>query len=213
MILSSDKIQYRLVKHPTLGKCFEMHIRQFGEPVMSIELLLNLPAYIYVNLKGQFRKSDSYSKVEIKLKEKLYIELLYEIVIKNEPILCKNYEKETYDHCCEKAAEDYMRGALNCTVPYINSPTNLSVCRDSEKSGQVRHEKANKNIIIFQARNVLGSVLGKQKTTCPDPCRKITVIFGFPVIDHSGAQTGFVKFYLKSLVKQTEDFQDYTLLR
>ena len=60
---------------------------------------------------------------------------------------------------------------------------------------------------------MVSSVLGKQKTRCPDPCKKMTVIFGFPFIEQSTAQTAFVKFYLKSLVKQTEDFLDYSLLR
>ena len=60
---------------------------------------------------------------------------------------------------------------------------------------------------------MVSSVLGKQKTKCPDPCKKMTVIFGFPFIDKSTEPTGYVRFYLKSLVKQTEDFLDYSLLR
>ena len=135
--LKSDQIEYKLAKHLSLGKCFVINIKQFDEAIMSVTFLLKIPGYIYVNLKGQFRMSDSYSKVEVKLNQKLYIELIYEIIKQNEEIICKTYTTETYDDCTEGAAEDYMRNTFNCTAPFINSPKHLLICKDPEKSSKV----------------------------------------------------------------------------
>ena len=55
--------------------------------------------------------------------------------------------------------------------------------------------------------------LRKNDHVCPEPCDKMLVYFGFPFLDDSTKSLGSVKLYLKRLVKQIEDQQDYTLLR
>ena len=60
--ISSREIRYR-----NMGKCFEIKLDQFGEPLGYIEFYLKMSGYIYVNSEGQFHNRDSFSKVEVKL--------------------------------------------------------------------------------------------------------------------------------------------------
>ena len=58
--------------------------------------------------------------------------------------------------------------------------------------------------------------LGKLDKQCSQPCDKMLVYFGFPFFDDRGIQRypkGYLKIYLKRMVKEIEDYQDYTLLR
>ena len=55
--------------------------------------------------------------------------------------------------------------------------------------------------------------LGKLDKQCKQPCDKMLVYFGFPFFSDTSKPKGYVKIYLKRVVKEIEDFQDYTLLR
>ena len=48
---------------------------------------------------------------------------------------------------------------------------------------------------------------------CPQPCDKMLVYFGFPFFANTEKPRGYVKIYLKRMVKEIEDHQDYTMLR
>ena len=48
---------------------------------------------------------------------------------------------------------------------------------------------------------------------CPQPCDKMLVYFGFPFFASTKKQRGYVKIYMKRMVKEIEDHQDYTMLR
>ena len=48
---------------------------------------------------------------------------------------------------------------------------------------------------------------------CPQPCDKMLVYFGFPFFASTEKPQGYVKIYLKRMVKEIEDHQDYTMLR
>ena len=74
--ISSREIRYR-----NMGKCFEIKLDQFGEPLGYIEFYLKMSGYIYVNSEGQFHNRDSFSKVEVKLGKFLWIELTYEVSV------------------------------------------------------------------------------------------------------------------------------------
>ena len=41
----------------------------------SVEFLTRVPVYIYVNMPGQTTNEDSKSKVEVKMKQRLYIDV------------------------------------------------------------------------------------------------------------------------------------------
>ena len=55
--------------------------------------------------------------------------------------------------------------------------------------------------------------LGKLDEQCNQPCDKMLVYFGFPFFADTSKPKGYVKIYLKRMVKEIEDYQDYTLLR
>ena len=48
---------------------------------------------------------------------------------------------------------------------------------------------------------------------CMDPCVKTVTYFGFPFITSNDNPTGFARLYFKNIVKVTEDFVSYDLLR
>ena len=63
----------------TLGRCFEITMNFSGsaKPVAAVEFLTRVPVYIYVNMPGQTTNEDSKSKVEVKLKQRLYIDVTF----------------------------------------------------------------------------------------------------------------------------------------
>jgi hypothetical protein len=141
MDIDPGSVVTREIKYPSFGKCFEIELDQFGEPVQYVHFYLKEPAYVYVSTKGHFHNSDSYAKVDVKLKQCLFIDLTYEVIKQNANSQCKRYTEETYDVCCERAAESHLVGVYNCTAPFINSPNNVSVCTDKSKTSKVSNSK------------------------------------------------------------------------
>ena len=52
-------------------------------------------------------------------------------------------------------------------------------------------------------------------TLCPEPCHRILTWFGYPIVTENIAYngTGFVRLYFKNIIKVTQDFVSYDLLR
>ena len=75
-----ENITTREIRYLNMGKCFEINLDQFDEPLGYIEFYLKMSGYIYVNSEGQFHNRDSFSKVEVKLGNCLWIELTYEVI-------------------------------------------------------------------------------------------------------------------------------------
>ena len=75
-----ENIPTREIRYLNMGKCFEINLDQFDEPIGYIEFYLKMSGYIYVNSVGQFHNRDSFSKVEVKLGNCLWIELTYEVI-------------------------------------------------------------------------------------------------------------------------------------
>ena len=61
--------------------------------------------------------------------------------------------------------------------------------------------------------NSVCSELGKLDEQCNQPCDKMLVYFRFPFFADTSKPKGYVKIYVKRMVKEIEDYQDYTLLR
>ena len=60
-----------------LGRCYEIQLKFSGkpQPVASVEFLTRVPVYIYVNMPGQTTNEDSKSKVEVKMMQRLFIDV------------------------------------------------------------------------------------------------------------------------------------------
>ena len=65
--LTAEEIKDNKINYRNLGKCFEVDLAQFAEPLEYVRIKLKLDGYLYVNMKGNFFNADSYSKVEVKL--------------------------------------------------------------------------------------------------------------------------------------------------
>ena len=67
----------------TLGRCYEIQLKFSGkpQPVASVEFLTRVPVYIYVNMPGQTTNEDSKSKVEAKLRQRLYIDVTFLVIV------------------------------------------------------------------------------------------------------------------------------------
>ena len=92
----------------------------------------------FINKKGNFHNIDSYSKVVVLLKQCLFIDFTYEIMIHNDENNCRKYNENTYDICSEKAIEAKLLSLYNCSVPFINSLTKPPVCTGIEKIKKVK---------------------------------------------------------------------------
>ena len=131
-----------------LGRCFEIDIRQFDAIPSAVVMTTKLHIYIYINLPGQFSNADSKSKVEIKIRNKLFIEVTYEVLKMNFEKSCRKYSHElTYDKCKFAAAEEAMHANLGCAVPHMNSK--LPVCSNKSSINQVMKENICISSFIF----------------------------------------------------------------
>ena len=59
----------------TLGRCHQIEIDAASKAVSNVEFIANVPVYIYVNMAGQFTNENSKSKVEVKVHQRLYIDV------------------------------------------------------------------------------------------------------------------------------------------
>ena len=141
-MLSGNQLQHLLeareILNPTYGRCFEIDLAKLNQTIESVSIATHVPIYLYVNIPGQFHNGDSYSKIEVLLRECLFIELTYEILIQNDASTCRKFNKsETYDECSERAALENLTGEYGCTAPYLTSPPCLPICQGQEKAKQV----------------------------------------------------------------------------
>ena len=123
----------------------------------------------------------------------------YEILKTNFDKNCRKYSNSfvgSYDECKINAVEKMLQVKLNCTVPFLM------------KSGPLCEGKAARNAsqIYDQGDNSLSN-------ECPRPCHKIIPTFGLPRIYSPGNDPGRIRLYFNSIVKVTEDFVSYDLLR
>ena len=105
-----------------------------------------MPVYIFMKQKGEFFEN-SRSRFEVQLGRCLYIEVNYELYMKNENIDCDeskpdscnciNYDKgELYDDFTQHALENILIEKINCVVPFIQ--TNYTdMCRNSDNIQKV----------------------------------------------------------------------------
>ena len=196
----------------TLGRCFELTLELMDVAVVSVEFNANFPIYIYVNMPGQTTNENSKSKVEVKMKQRLFIDVTYEVFELNDEEKCFKYSQEySYDNCNFNGLEKYFTN-VGCSVPYVKS--NVSVCKDKDLISKVFQ------IIclpldnpLLKVINAFDNILGVVEP-CKDPCVKTVTYFGFPFLsDDEELEFAYAKLYFKNVVKVTEDYLAYTFLR
>ena len=71
--LAPEAVVTREIYDVKLGKCFEIDMAQFREPLESVQFYLKMDGYVFVNMKGHFHNIDSKSKIEVLLQQCLFL--------------------------------------------------------------------------------------------------------------------------------------------
>ena len=145
-----------------------------------------------------FNVNNARSKLQANVGQKLYMEITYEILKENYAKTCKFYDLNAFDNCHIAEMEERILKKFNCTVPFLTNPKH-KVC-----SSKKNYKEASKYFSSLQLR---------QFAKCASPCVNMLTTFGFPFFSNNNQSTGFVKLYFKNIVKITEDFVSYDLLR
>ena len=112
---------------------------------------------------------------------------------------CRKYSTSTYsgsyDEMMMNETQKLLKKKLNCTTPFSLNLETEPVCRGD-------------------AGRMASKILDSAKKSVMTPCSSMTTNFGYPFTAKSdGNTTGFARLYLKNIVKVTEDFISYDLLR
>ena len=137
-------------------------------------------------------------KLEANFGESLYLDITYDILKKKFAKSCNSYQYNSYDFCKETEVEKRIMKKFNCMVPFLTTSAQR-VCIAKNKS-----EKASeffKNLIFSKS------------SECPPPCTNMLTMFGFPSYSKNDGRKGYVRLYFKGIVKVTEEFVSYDLLR
>ena len=185
------------IRFMTYGRCFQVRMGSSQDNVFFVDIVSKMPLYVFLNLPGQFYHEDARSKIQVNTGESLFLDVTYEVLKINNDPSCSHYDRDSYDRCKLDQVGHFLDKNLGCTVPFMENTT----------SAMCRNETAGLASQIFKDR------IGTQVEACPEPCAKIITFFGFPFISKNGKATGFCRLYFKNIVKVTEDFISYDLLR
>ena len=112
---------------------------------------------------------------------------------------CSTNMDRYFDECLIDTVTKGLERKFGCTVPYIPSPDNLTVCDPSDTP--LKEEVYNKYYFL---------VSNGQKSLCNFPCSNIEVFTGLPFMGESD-DLGILKIYMKSTTKVKQIVLDYTM--
>ena len=182
--------------HLTFGRCFQIHPMNESISVNKIDIKFLKSIYIYFSMPKQFYNDNSKSKLEANVGEKLFLDITYEILKNNYVQTCKSYDYESYDSCKSLQLQKTLLSKFNCTLPFATT-SKYKVCKSTVSREASTYFKSIYNNFV----------------QCKSPCTNLLTTFGFPSYDKNDGSKGFVRLYFKSIVKITEDFVSYDLLR
>ena len=131
----------------------------------------------------------------------LYMQVGYEILKINHGKRCKLYPDSFYagsfDECKIHDLDEEIKSKFNGTVPYMMKQGNL--CRGSSAK---------------EASDYYKEHVQTESLQCPQTCQTMSVSFGMPKYkDKKPGDFGKVRLYFNDIIKETEDFVSYDLLR
>ena len=199
--LTSKNLNISEIGHKTYGRCFEIHFANDRNNVFLVDFVMKIPIYIFLTLPYEFHNEDSRSKILASPGEMLFMEITYEVLKNQHGSSCKKYNLlDNYDKCKTKSVDEKLKQKFNCSVPFLTE-SKQSLCQ-----GDVAKEASK----YFQ------DIMGVQTTKCPEPCNTMLTTFGFPFVtkfNETKPETSKARLYFKNIVKVTEDFVSYDLLR
>ena len=200
---SFDLLNITEIGYRTFGRCFEIQMSGELDSLYYVDFVIKKSIYIYFGTPHNFNNADSKSKLEVKLGQKLYMDISYDILKSNFGENCKTYSRindvDTYDNCVTSEIEKKTKEKFNCSVPFNKIPSLHAVCNGDAAVG---------------ALDLYRDLIKDRIDQCPRPCVNIVTYYGFPVVSEYGNKfLGYTRLYFKSVVKVTEDFISYDLLR
>ena len=185
------------------GRCFEIEIENRNATIDYIMVYIKKTVFMYVNLPNIFFNVRPKSKIQVNTVESLTLEATYEILQTNVNDNCKKYSQtydQSFDECKFEVMANNLNTAVNCSVPFLfKENVTKNICKN---------ETVAKRAFWSYARD-LNSILPE----CPVPCVNMITSFVYPIVSKLGDNQGRVVLDFKNLVKVTEDFISYDLLR
>ena len=198
----------RDIGYYAFGRCFEIEIENGNETIVSIEIETKMPVYIFIDLPHIFLNGIPKSSIMVNTGESLRIGVTYEILHTHHNDDCKKYSmtyNQSFDACKFEVLDKKINNHMNCSVPFLFKPNRREeICQNATVA---------KNAFDIYFKN-FHDILPE----CPVSCVNMITSFGFPVIErgkNNGKKNdkGKVILTFKDLVKVTEDFISYDLLR
>ena len=197
-------LKTRDIGYAIFGRCFEIEIENGNEKITFIRVDIKKPVFVFVTLPHTFLNGVQSSRIQVNTEETLQLEASYEILQTNFDETCKKYSwtsDQSFDACTLETLNKKIVTSMNCSVPFMFKPNRtIDVCQNLTVA-----KKAWKFYLDHQ---------WKILPECPVPCVNIITTFGYPNIEKKSSLTkGRVYLLFKNLVKVTEDFISYDLLR
>ena len=188
------------------GRCFEIEIEKRNKTISWVWIDIKKTVYMFINLPHIFLNAKQKSKIQVNTGEKLEIEASYEILQTHFNDNCRKYSQtydQSYDACRFEAVAKNLNNAMNCSVPFTYKQNRTKdICRNEAVA-----ERAFWDIYM---KHFWGS-----QPECPVPCVNMITSFGYPIVKKTRRKEnkGEVDINFNGLVKVTEDFISYDLLR
>ena len=189
--------------HRTFGRCFEIEFGNGIDTVSYIDVEIKKTIFVYFSPPHVFYDSDSKSKFQVNVDENLFLDSTYEVLQNNFEDKCKTYSENyelSHDACKMELAYQKIITKYNCSVPFIQKRNRaVNICKNQT--------------IANNASDIFGDHTFVVLPECPVPCVNMITIFGFPFISKRHDNLGRFRLYFKNIVKVTEDFISYDMLR
>ena len=186
------------------GRCFEIEIEQINESVIYIKVDIKKPVFMYINLPHVFFSEIPTSGFQVNTAETLQLEVKYEILqtyFDDDCKMCSQTYNQSFDACKLEVLDKNIVTKMNCSVPFLLKQNNTEdICQNATAAQSAFH--------------IYKSDVWRILPECPVPCVSMITSFGYPIVTKGEEKkdgTVYIKF--KNLVKVTEDFISYDLLR
>ena len=186
------------------GRCFEIEIEKKNKTISSIWIDIKKTVYMYINLPHIFLNAKQKSKIQVNTGENLEVEASYEILQTHFNDNCRKYSKtygQSYDACKFEVMAKNLNNALNCSVPFTYKQNRTKdICQNEAVAKRAFWDIYARDLFVSQPE-------------CPVPCVNMITSFGYPIVKKRADNKGGVDISFNGLVKVTEDFISYDLLR
>ena len=190
-------LQPRAIKVRKYGRCYEIILFNENISLFFIRFEIKKDLEIFFNIPFQFF-TNSRTRIIAEASKRIYLPVIYEILMGNHDPNCRKYSNSfsaSYDQCKESYIKEKLKRKLNCTVPYVLESEAVPLCQGS---------------VAVKASKMYKEYFQKDSAECPKPCQTMLTNFGWPKFSNG---SGRAQFYFNNIVKVTEDFISYDLLR